>query len=144
MLLHLVEALTSKVQPREAIDEGVGQILKESGSAQTGLRKGTERRRERGTGQIPEGDASLGTELKEEAEGRKMEMNSQELERNSLLATTGGDSGQVSMGSRGEELSWNGFKEVYMVSALTGDGVEQLRVSVCVCVGGRGEGGLSS
>ena len=147
MLLHLVEALTSKVQPREAIDKEVGQILKESGNAQTGLRKGTERRRERGT-QIPEGDGSLGTELKEEAEGRKMdgemEMNSQELERNSLLATTGGDSGQVSMGSRGEELSWNGFKEVYMVSALTGDGVEQLRVSVCVCVRGRGEGGLSS
>ena len=141
MLLHLVEALTSKVQPREVIDKEVGQILKESGSAQTGLRKGTERRRERGT-QIPEGDGSLGTELKEEAEGRKMEMNSQELERNSLLATTGGDSGQVSMGSRGEELSWNGFKEVYMVSALTGDGVEQLRVSVCVCVwvgGGRGD-----
>ena len=140
MLLHLVEALTSKVQPREAIDEEVGQVLKESGSAQTGLREGTERRRERGTGQIPEGDGSLETGLKEAAEGRKkegeMEMNSQELERNSLLTTTGGDSEQVSMGSHGEELSWNGFKEVYMVSALTGDGVEQLRVSVCVWEGG--------
>ena len=139
MLLHLVEALTSKVQPREAIDEEVGQILKESGSAQTGLREGTERR-ERGTGQIPEGDGSLGTGLKEEAEGRKnegeMEMNSQKLERNSLLTTTGGDSEQVPMGSHGEELSWNGFTEVYMVSALTGDGVEQLRVSVCVWEGG--------
>lgn len=133
MLLHLVDALTRKVQPKE-------EILKGGRSGQTGLREGTERRSDRGTGQIPGGDGSRGTGLKEETEGRKkdgeMEMNSQELERTSLLTTTGGDNEQLSMGLRGEELSWNGFKEVYMVSALTGDGVEQLRVSVCVWEGG--------
>ena len=140
MLLHVVEALTKPVQPGEAIDREVGPG---SGSPQIRLREGMEGRGGGEMGQIPEGVSSLRTGLKGETEGRKdggVETNPQELEHTGLLTTKDGDDEQVPIASRGEELSWNGFQEVYMVSALTGDGMEQLRVSVCVCVGGRGEG----
>ena len=144
MLLHVVETLTKTVQPGGAIDREVGPG---SASPQIRPREGMERRGGGETGQIPEGGSSLGTGLKGETEARKdggVEMNLQELEHTGLLATKDGDDEQVPIGSRGrEELSWNGFQEVYMISALTGDGMEQLRVSVCVGGGGReGRGGV--
>ena len=47
---------------------------------------------------------------------------------------------------KGDDKCWPFFQEVFMISALTGDGVEKLKV--CVCVGGesrwRGESSCGS
>ena len=105
MLLHVAEALAGMV---------------EEGWRMKTLERTSESGRTRDTG-LEAGGGRNG----------EVDLGRQDWEQDGLVATGKDDGSEVPLPLRGEEekeSSWSNFKEVFMVSALTGDGVDELRV----------------
>lgn len=106
MLLYVAEALAGRVE-REQRGKTSGQS--------SGQTSGSSRTKDTGL---------------ETGGGREVDLGPQECEQGGFLATGKDETSDVPHPLNGEREGsrWSAFKEVFMVSALTGDGVEELRV----------------
>lgn len=109
MLLYVAEALAGRVEREQRGKKTSGQSSGQtSGSSRT---------------------KDTGLETKGGRTG-EVDLGPQECEQGGFLATGKDETSDVSHPLNGERegSGWSAFKEVFMVSALTGDGVEELRV----------------